>query len=105
MIGMIRSELRDTGVVSRAELGLVGVFSVLGGVGRGEGEGRVLLGERGEESRWIGIILSFPCSSGIRTLQLDCFSCSLNSGRRSLNTAGTFNGFTSLGFSEDFSVE
>lgn len=63
-MGMIRSELLDTGVVS----GLV--VYLLPGVeydGLGLDVGRVLVGEVGVDSNWIGIILSFPCSSGINT--------------------------------------
>ena len=64
VMGMIRSELLDTGVVSGLDVYL------LPGVeydGLGLHVGRVLVGEVGVDSNWIGIILSFPCSSGINT--------------------------------------
>lgn len=60
--------------------------------------GRILSGVTSSTSRLMGMILSLLGSSpGTATLQLLCFSCSLNSGLSSRKTAGTFRGLNSMG--------
>lgn len=92
VMGMARSELGEgleveegVAVVLAGDLWVGGVLEdvVIGLVG-------VLRDLVGDVSILMGMILSFTPSSGIETLQLDCLSCSLNSGRSSLNTAGTY---------------